>query len=519
MSEEVKQNEVEELIPKQLTDEKLEYIFVGLLLNNPKALSVYYFIYEDCQFGREDLENLYKVVLFKEGEAYAPAIAKEKYTLPIENAMTYELKREIKEIVGMKRYNLELVYRELKKLFILKKFYQRAPTKKIRDKIVEITKYKLYKDMTVEEVESAIEQIGVTSGLSQSVLNDDATYYLLSGETTLNSGIPLPFPILSGVFKGLRKGETMSYAMPSNSGKSRFTVKIAANLAFVHQKSVLIISNEMSEEKIRLCLLTTIINDPEIQKLHGQKLHKTEGELLDLKFRPDKGQKVKVDEEGFVLREEGEDNEAFVTRLEEISEEYRKTVAVTEWVEEQQDRKVNFIHLTDYTNENLKKIILNYYYKENIEYIFYDTLKADVDNIGNGEEVKKTATILSTIAQKFHVFIGSSMQLLESSTLPVNLTVNDMSASKTAKEVLDTMCLIKAINKLTLGRYEISDTDSYEVCRDIEVDKNPDVRYYACVVDKNRAGAKPTVLFKLNLAYNYWEEMGHVKLKDEYNEV
>ena len=75
------------------------------------------------------------------------------------------------------------------------------------------------------------------------------------------------------------------------------------------------------------------------------------------------------------------------------------------------------------------------------------------------------------------------------------------------------MCLIKAINKLTLGRYEISDTDSYEVCRDIEVDKNPDVRYYACVVDKNRAGAKPTVLFRLNLAYNRWEELGHLRLK------
>ena len=46
MSEEVKQNEAEDLIPRQLTDEKLEYIFVGLLLNNPKALSVYYFIHE-----------------------------------------------------------------------------------------------------------------------------------------------------------------------------------------------------------------------------------------------------------------------------------------------------------------------------------------------------------------------------------------------------------------------------------------------------------------------------------------
>ena len=69
MSEEVKQNEAEDLIPRQLTDEKLEYIFVGLLLNNPKALSVYYFVHEDSQFARQDIENLYKVVLFKEGEA------------------------------------------------------------------------------------------------------------------------------------------------------------------------------------------------------------------------------------------------------------------------------------------------------------------------------------------------------------------------------------------------------------------------------------------------------------------
>ena len=116
--EEVKQNQTDDLMPKQLTDEKLEYIFVGLLLNNPKALSVYYFVYEDCQFGREDLENLYKVVLFKEGEAYAPAIAKEKYTLPVENAVTYELKREIKEVVALKILKNIINYKVL--FFILK---------------------------------------------------------------------------------------------------------------------------------------------------------------------------------------------------------------------------------------------------------------------------------------------------------------------------------------------------------------------------------------------------------------
>ena len=94
-----------------------------------------------------------------------------------------------------------------------------------------------------------------------------------------------------------------------------------------------------------------------------------------------------------------------------------------------------------------------------------------------------------------------------------------MSASRTVKEVLDTLCLIKQINKLTLNRYEIADNDIYDSCVDIKVDKNPDVRYYACVVDKNRAGAKPTVLFELNLAYNHWEEKGYLRLKDEFNDL
>ena len=519
--EEEEDSDYSSIYPEELNDERLEYIFVGLLLNNPKAISMYYFLYEDCHFANQELLNIYKSVIFREGEEYIPAAGKLKFTFPNEDGRTYDLKMEIKKIVGQKNYNFDLVYTELKKLFILKKNYLIAPTKQIRDKILEVQDYKLYKKMSVQEVENAIEQIGVTSGLSQSVLNDDATYYLLSGESGLANGIALPFPIISGVFKGIRKGETMAYGMPSNSGKSRFTVNIATFLAFVHHRKVLIISNEMSEDKMRLCLMTTIINNAEIQKQHGQKLHVSESELLDLKFKPDNPKEVKCDEEGYILREKGEDQESYVTRLEKYSETYRKTIAVTDWIEEQVDSAVHFIHVTNYADDDLRKIILNYYYKEDIEYIFYDTLKADVAHIGegSGEAVKKTATMLSEIAQKFNVFIASSLQLLESSTLPVNLTINDMSASRTVKEVLDTLCLIKQINKLTLNRYEIADNDIYDNCVNIDVDTDPDVRYYACVIDKNRAGAKPTVLFKLNLAYNYWEEVGYLKLKDEFNDL
>ena len=509
---------VDDLNPPELTNIQLEYAYLGLLFNNPKGISVYYFKYDECFFSNDTLENLYKVIIFQDGEQYAPAIAKQNFNLPMENGETYALKAQLKDIVATKNFSLEHIYTELKKLFILKKFYFSSPTKKMQDKILEIASYTLYKQMTVEEVENAIEQITVTNKLSQAILNDDLSSFLMSGESNLTNGVDIPFKILSTVFKGLRKGETMSYAMPSNSGKSRFAVNLAAHLAFVEKKKVLIISNEMTEDKMRLCLITTIINNKNIQALHKQQLSKTEGEILELRFRPDAGVKAELDKDGFILRKENESNEEFCKRLSKISSEFNKTIAATDWLSEQIDNSIYFIHVSEHSNDDLKKIIMNYYYKENVEYIFYDTMKTEIANMGDGEELKKTGTVLSTMAQKFKMFICSSLQLLESSTLPVNLTINDMSASKTVKEVLDTLCLIKQINNQTLNKYEYSLTDDYQECFDLEPSADPDVRYYSCVVDKNRAGAKPTVLFKLNLAYNYWEELGYLRLKQTFIE-
>ena len=333
------------------------------------------------------------------------------------------------------------------------------------------------------------------------------------GDNNLRNGLSLPFPILTSVFKGIRKGETMAFAMPSNSGKSRFTIDLAAHTALVHKKKVLIISNEMSEEKMKLCLITTIINNPEIQKLHGYEISKTEGELLEFKFRADDPKKVDVDEKGFIIRKKDEKQGDFVNRLMKESTEFKNTVAITDWANKEIKNSIYFINITDHTNDELKKVIMNYYYKEQIEYVFYDTLKTDTANIGVPEEIKRTATILSNLAQNFNLYICSTLQLAESDTLPVNLDVNDLAVSRTVKEVLDTLCLIKQINRDTLKNYEYSlkevDTKFY----DLKKYDDPDVRYYACVVDKNRAGAKPTLVFRLNLAYNVWNELGYLRLK------
>ena len=499
--------------PEELRRLDLECVYIGLLLNNPAAISMYYYVLSICLFADPRMMNIYKGVLFTEGEAYAPSQAKEGFNFAVDSGDVYTLKNKLKKCVSQQNYDFEKIYTELKKIFILRKSYNGMPIQEIKDEIVNITHYELYDQMTTEEVEAAIEQITATAKFKSAILNDGLTSFLVRGDNTLTNGLKLPFEILSSVFKGVRLGETMAYAMPSNSGKSRFTISLAAYIAFVHKKKVLIISNEMSEEKVRLCLITTIINNPAIQKLHGQEIRKTEGELLECKYRPDNPSDVEVDEEGFVLRKENESQEEFVNRLTRVSTEFNKVTAATDWLDKQINNSIYFINITDHTNDELKKVITNYYYRYKVEYMFYDTLKTDTEHIGSGEEIKRTATILSNLAQNLKIFICSSLQLTESSTLPINLNVNDLAVSRTVKEVLDTLMLIKQIHNENLDDYEYSKEEVDTKFFDLERFKDPNVRYYACVVDKNRAGAKPKVVFRLNLAYNEWFELGYLRLK------
>lgn len=508
-----KEENISGMFPKELRNAKLERQYMGLLLTDPRYIIKYFYLYEDCYFEDPELLNIYKSVLFTEGGAYSSELAKKGFNFSKDNEKVYQLKNTLKKEVRDENYNMEEIYIDLKKLFVLRKNYLAIPIQNIQEKVIEIKEYQLYDKMSVEEVESAVIQVNDTEKFKRAVLNEDLTRFLELGDNNLTNGLPLPFPILTQVFKGIRKGETMAFAMPSNAGKSRFTIDIAAHTALVHKKKVLIISNEMSEEKMRLCLITTILNNKQIQKLHGIEISKTEGELLEFKFRPDDAKKVKTDENGFVVKEEKEKQKDFVKRLLEISQEFRDVIAVTNWVNEQINNSMYFINITDHTNDELKKVIMNYYYKEQIEYVFYDTLKTDTANIGIGEELKKTATILSNIAQNFGIYICSTLQLAESDTLPVNLTVNDLAVSRTVKEVLDTLGLIKQIHRDTLPNYEYSLNEVDTKFYDLEKFEDPDVRYYACVVDKNRAGAKPTLVFRLNLAYNVWEELGYLRLK------
>lgn len=499
--------------PGKLGDTKLEKIYIGLILNQIKAISVFNFAFDDCYFSDEMMLEIYKKILFTDGERFAPTQIKEKFNFSRETQELYETKNEIQLEFANSPLKLEDVYRELKKVFILRKNYLHYPVTDLQNKIIDIMNYELYSSMTPEDVEDAANQVVVTQKFKRAVLNNNLTDFLVEGDNTLKNGLSLPFKILTEAYKGIRIGETASFAMPSNYGKSRFVINLAAHIALVHQKKVLIISNEMSEEKMKLCLITTIVNSPIIQSIHGKKVHVSENQLLSFKFRKDPDKNVETDENGFILKKENESQAEFITRVRENSTEFNDVVKITNWFNSSLYNSIHFIDITDHTNEELKKVIMNYYYKEKVHYVFYDTMKTDIDNIGNGEELKKTATILSNLAQNYGMYIGSTLQLRETETDPVNLSVADMAVSRTVKEVLDNLSLFKQIHNEDLDRYEFALEDTFDKTYPLQKYNDPDVRYYSCVIDKNRAGPKPVLLFKINLAYNSWEELGYLRIK------
>lgn len=503
--------------PTCLVDEKLEIEYIGLLINNPKGIAMFYFENKECYFSTPGLLNIYKLIVFKIGEMYAPEQIKSTFSFPKVNDETDKIIDICQKYATDRNGNIAEVYNKLKKLFMLKGAYDIAATEAIKQKIIGIRNYERYEDMTIAEIRSRVDNIGLLSSLNEGIINEKVTDFLLERNNNLKSGLSMPFTLMTKTFKGIRKGETMSFSMPSNAGKSRFLLNLICHLAFVEHKKILLISNEMTEDKMKLCLITTIINSPEIQKLHGQVLHKREAELLALKFRVDEDKKdqVELDKDGFILKRENETDEEFNKRLATVSEEFNKTIKATDWVSEQMKNAIYFVYTSDHTNQELRNIIMDYLYKEAIEYAFYDTLKTDIENIGNGEELKKTATVLSTMAQKYKIFVGSTLQLQENSTPPLSLNINDIATNRTVKEVLDNLCLIKEVNRSTYKDYEISDEEEGENYRDIEMPELLNTKYYACVVDKNRAGSKPRLLYRVNLDYNSWEEMGYVRFKQQ----
>lgn len=493
-----------------------EILFVGAIYKNPDYIVEYgHYVKSKYDFADDAVRFFYDsaVVLYKTRTQEFNKTSVSTFMAEDDSRLTqYKKLKGWATIEGyMNLANADDVrgYFDILKKYSLLREYQRNGFN--IDGICKSKNFELYSAQDIYKmVRGKVDKINtvIVTNDNAEVLNDGLLPLINERLSVPDMGLPLPFPIMNDLFRGLKLGTVMFNGMPSNAGKTRYMMNIVANITLVQKQRVLILLNEMDLESVRYCLLVTAINNPEIQELHGCYFHKDEREITLGLYRDANGDFIfrNQDEEGNYI----ETIDEFQARVYEQSEEYRMVMRVCNWIESETQGLVIAKDVSaDYSDKSLRFEIQKAALTQGVKYVFYDTLKNDISSIGEWAAFKVTATELEELAKNLKIFIYGSIQLAEnvSTILPDELGSDNIAESKMIKHVAWTMVLFKEVPPDKFIKYQYISYDQNwggECLHNL----NPAKRYYIGNVDKNRFGEKKKLLFEVDLNQNIWKEVG-----------
>lgn len=321
-------------------------------------------------------------------------------------------------------------------------------------------------------------------------------------------GIETPWKGYNQLFRGCRLEKVIFDGALSNEGKTRKLMQLAAHIALIEEQPFLLISNEMSEEDLRSCLLTTVINNPEYKQYHGVDIQKKEYEIVMGQYRHrDTGE--------FIVQEEGESPEEFFCKVWNFSDEYRKVAQVAEWIDKKRENNLFFKDMgSDYSDQALEMTIKKHKELYGIQYYGYDTLKGYRSD--DWQSLKQTATMLKELMKNEKLFLYAVFQLTDDTVYcdVFSLTSNNIANAKQVKHVADHMTLNMKIHPADYDKYEYEPFEAdWGEGSNYQLAKNK--VYYGTKIEKNRAADKSKLLlFEVNLDYNTWENVGYLVQKE-----
>lgn len=347
------------------------------------------------------------------------------------------------------------------------------------------------------------EPVILTNGVSQVIDS-----YLL----TPQFGVKTHWQGYNDYFRGLLPGNVLFQGFLSNEGKSRNLVNLIAYVTLVKKQKFMLLSNEMTEQAMKNCLITTVLNCKEFKELHGVELMKPEKEITMGLYRDNKTKEFiyrAKDEDGNFIESE----EDFLNRI-KASKEYQDVTKVAQWMEEQMEGKFYFNDITsDYSDEAIELEIRRAKLVYNCGCFAVDTLKAW--GAEDWVKVKATATKIVELGKELNLFGVCTFQLTDATVFNdvFELSSNNIGAAKGIKHPVDLLTLGKRINIEEYGLYQYmtyDDTWGEEVACNLD----PKKRYFAIKIDKNRLGDKDKImLFDYNLDYNTWNHIGYIVKK------
>lgn len=352
----------------------------------------------------------------------------------------------------------------------------------------------------------------INAGQEAVELTQDNKSHLRSLLIKPDMGIPLPWDLLSEMFRGCRLGKVIFNGFLSNEGKSRNLMLLCAYITLVLGEKFLLLSNEMDEDDLRNCLITTVLNNKYFQDIHGVYMQKPEKEIVLGVYHDNNGEIIrrKINDNGEYIETEDE----YIERVENTSDEFKAVEYVTEWIDEGTEGKLYFKDVgTDYSDSALEFEFRKARMVQGIKYCGYDTMKGY--RTDEWSSIKQTATKLKELMKELKMFCWSVFQLTDESVFTdvFQLSSNNIANAKQMKHVVDALMLGKRIDREDYHKYQYMSVSDWGEITPNDLDMNK--RYFAIKVDKNRGGNKDYLpLFEFNLDYNTWYEVGWLVKKD-----
>lgn len=383
-----------------------------------------------------------------------------------------------------------------------------------------ILKHKKFDSLTANDIYRIIR---VKADKINTVINagDEAVELTKNNSDAINSyidvplmGLLTPWYLYNEMFLGLTQEDIILEGFLSNEGKTRKLMKLAAYVTLVQNKSFLLMSNEMSEKKLRSCLITTVLNNPEFKELHGVQLMKPEKEIILGAYRDRAGELIrrKIDEDGNYI----ETKDQFLQRIQDNSEEYWDVVKVGNWIDEHDNGKLLFKDVgDDYSDSRLEFELRKYRATSNVIYYGYDTLKGYRSE--EWSTIKQSATRLKELTKELGMSGFIVFQLTDDTVFTdvFSLSSNNIAGAKGMKHVTDALTLGKKISKDEYHKYQIvleNESWGEPIIEDLDYNK----QYFAIKADKNRSGDKDKIMaFEIELNYNLWINIGYIIRKQK----
>lgn len=342
------------------------------------------------------------------------------------------------------------------------------------------------------------------SAVINSNTEDTVKNYLIAPQM----GLPTPWRVINEMFRGCRLGKVIFDGLLSNEGKTRKLMLLACYTTMVMGEKFLLLSNEMDEEDLRSCMITTVLNNKEFKEIHGIQRIKPEREIVLGIYRDDNGNVMQREKDEFT-GEWVETEEEWVKRVERDSSEYRDIQVVAQWVDKTRETQLFFKDVgNDYSDAALEFEFRKHAMIYGVKYAGYDTLKGF--GTDDWQTVKQTGTKIKELMKDIGMFLYSVFQLTDDSYHVdiFDLSSNNIANAKQIKHIADHMTMGKRLNKEEYTKkYRYIPLECWGEAEAIQLDK--DKTYYGIKVEKNRGGNKAMYpLYEVDLDYNTWVNIG-----------